>query len=72
MDMRTIKAQLYAAANEFDNIPVVGKAARVKLTAAVDYLMGVANSIVIEQPVMENPSDAEKEVVSDEHDCAES
>jgi len=71
MDMRTLKAQLYAAANEFDNIPVIGKTARVKLTAAVDYLVSVTNSIVIEPPQEMNPSDAEKDVVSDEHDFAE-
>ena len=71
MDLRTLKAQLYAAANEFDNVPVVGKPARVKLTAAVDYLMEVVNSIVVEPPQIENHSDAEKDVMSNEHDCAE-
>ena len=70
MDMKNLKQQLYAVANAIDAVPVVGKEARVKLTAGVDYLMGIANSIVIEP--QETSTKEEKDVMSDEHDCAES
>ena len=71
MDMEKLKQHLYVIADTFDNIPVTGRTARVRLTAGVDSLMNLANGIEIPQKE-EKVSDAKKDVVNDEHDCTES
>lgn len=70
MDMEKVRLQLISVSRMLDSIPVVGKESRNKLTYGVDYLENLANSLV--QSEAAHAPDAEKDVVTDEHDCAES
>jgi len=67
MEKAKLSQQLLAIANVLDGVSVIGRDNRMKLTTGVDALVSLANNVCTEAVPEEN-----KDVVTDEHDCAES